>query len=79
MIIDNKELKALTKEDTDLLLQTGISLIHRLNGGDNTVLEYIELIIQRLDDLESHTYATKLQDALDYYGSIEDEDEMEGE
>ena len=79
MIIDNNQIKAMTKEDTDLLFLTALVLMNRLNGGDNTVLEYIELIIQRLDDLESHTYATKLQDALDYYGSIEDEDEMEGE
>jgi len=79
MIIDNNQIKAMTKEDTDLLFLTALVLMNRLNDGDNTVLEPIELIIQRLDDLESHTYATKLQDALDYYGSIEDEDEMEGE
>lgn len=79
MIIDNNQIKAMTKEDTDLLFLTALVLMNRLNGGDNTVLEYIELIIQRLDDLESHTYATKLQETLDFYGSIEDEDEMEGE
>jgi len=82
MIIDSNQIKALTKEDSLLLLQTGIVLLDQLIDGDNTALESIELIIQRLDDLESHTYATKLQETLDYYGSIEDEDyedEMDGE
>ena len=92
MIIDSNQIKALTKEDSLLLLQTGIVLLDQLIGGDNTALESIELIIQRLDDLESHTYATKLQETLDFYGSIENDtnvidiflivnpkDKMEGE
>ena len=73
MNIDNKGLKPFTKEDEDSLLQTGISLIHRLNDGDNRVLEYIELIVQTLNNIGSHTYAATLQDALDYYGSIEND------